>query len=244
MGDNTLFDRYERIDGVDLSVLRRTHVTMVGAGGLGGEISRGLVRKGIGALTAIDFDGVEPSNLPRQQFTLRDVGVNKAQALAKNLLAQATATTQITAYAGPLQEALADPHFVPGDLFVVGVDNNSTRIDAAHYCLQHGIPAVFLAVDQQAAKGYVFVQLSTPGAPCFVCYDPNAPGDERIFGCAGASIEILMATAGIALYAIDSLLMPRPRPWNLKEIFFDARDSARTIVVRATCAFCGANQAA
>lgn len=46
--------------------------------------------------------------------------------------------------------------------------------------------------------------------------------------------------AGIALYAIDSLLMPRPRPWNYKEVFLDeGGDGSRTIGARRECPLCG-----
>ncbi len=77
-------------------------------------------------------------------------------------------------------------------------------------------------------------------APCFLCLYPDAGEDRRVHGCAGASIEILKVMAGIALYAVDSLLMPRPRPWNYKEVFLDGSgDGARVIAARPNCRLCG-----
>ena len=35
------------------------------------------------------------------------------------------------------------------------------------------------------------------------------------------SIDILKVVAGLALYAVDSLLMDRPRAWNYKEVSLD-----------------------
>jgi hypothetical protein len=99
---------------------------------------------------------------------------------------------------------------------------------------------VFLAVDQRAAKGYVFVQASQPGEACFLCLFPDAREDRRVLQCAGASIEILKVVAGIALYAVDSLLMARPRPWNYKEVFLDqGPDGHRKIHLRSNCALSG-----
>jgi len=78
------------------------------------------------------------------------------------------------------------------------------------------------------------------GEPCFLCLFLDAAEDRRVHGCAGASIEILKVVAGIALYAVDSLLMPRP--WNYKALFLDrGQDGHRTIHQRPRCSLCGAH---
>lgn len=214
-------------------------MVQIGCGGLGGECGHGLVRKGIGRLTLLDFDTVELSNLARQFFGPEDLGQNKALALARNLARQATGRTLIEGHALSFQGAVEKGINLKGNIAIVGVDNNETRIAAARYFLRHKIPVVFLAVDAQAAKGYVFVQTSKPGQPCFLCLFPDAAQDHRIHGCAGASIEILKIVAGIALYAVDSLLMPRPRPWHYKEVFLDmGGDGQRVILQRPGCPVC------
>jgi len=206
---------------------------------LGSEVGHGLVRKGVGGLKLFDFDTVELSNLHRQLFGPNDLGKNKALALARNLRSHATGHTLIEGYAYSFQEAASRGVDVTGDVVVVGVDNNATRIAAAEYYLARRIPVVFLAVDERAARGYVFVQTSQPGEPCFLCLFPDAGEDRRVHQCAGASIEILKITAGIALYAVDTLLMPRPRPWNYKVIFLDqGGDGQRTIGQRPGCLLC------
>jgi len=218
-------------------------VVQVGAGGLGSEIGHGLVRKGIGHLTIVDNDTVDVTNLPRQFFGAEDVGQDKALALARNLARHATARTLIEGHAQAFQDAIrpngSRPAAVDGDVAVVGVDNQDARIAAAEYYLTRGTPVVFLAVDVTASCGYVYVQTSRPDDPCFLCLYPDATQDHRTFACAGASIEILKIVAGIALYAIDSLLMDRPRPWNYKEVFLDQRgDGAYSIAQRPGCALC------
>lgn len=234
-----LYDRFQRLPGASQAALARAHVVLVGCGGIGGECGHGLVRKGIGRLTLVDFDTVELSNLPRQFFRPQDVGQYKAHALARNLARQATGGTLVTGHARSFQDAAACGEDMAGNVAIVGVDNHDTRIAAARYYLARRIPALFLAVDERAAKGYVFVQGSRPGEPCFLCLFPDAAQDRRVNECAGASIEILKIVAGMALYAVDSLLMARPRPWNYKDVYLDAgQDGQRTIQPRPGCPLC------
>lgn len=240
-----LYHRYLLIPGANQQALTAAHIALVGGGGLIGEVGHGLVRKGIGHLTVYDHDIVDVSNLARQQFYAEDVGHKKALALARNLSRQATGRSLIEGYARSFQDAVAAGLGADGDIAVVGVDNNATRIAAAEYYLTRGTPVIFLAVDAQASRGYVFVQTSQPGHPCFLCLYPDAPDDKRIHGCAGASIEILKVMAGIALYAIDSLLMARSRPWNYKAVFLDqGGDGQQMMGQRATCGLCGLGEAA
>ena len=234
-----LYDRYRRIEGANQLALAQTSVDLIGCGGLGGEVGHGLVRKGIGQLTLYDHDQVDLTNLARQHFSRKDIGKPKALALAQNLAREATGQSLIEGHACVFQDALAQGAKLDGQIAVVGVDNQATRIAAAHYYLRHGIPVIFLAVDVQAACGYVFVQQSQPGTPCFLCLFPDALHDQRVYGCAGASIEILKIMAGVALYAIDSLLMPRQRPWNYKTVFLNRPgDGQHTIGQRPGCPLC------
>jgi len=238
-GEATVYDRSERVPGFDQRALNRAHIALIGAGGLNGEVGHGLVRKGIGRLTIFDHDVVELSNLARQQFTVDDLDQNKALALLRNLAGQATGRTLIEGHARSFQDALAASVSVACDIAVVGVDNNPTRLATAAHYLRERTPVIFLAVDVRAARGYVFVQTSQPGDPCFLCLFPDAAEDNVVHGCAGASIEILKIVAGIALYAIDSLLMSRPRPWNYKAVFLDeGGDGSRPVGVRPGCTMC------
>jgi molybdopterin/thiamine biosynthesis adenylyltransferase len=61
--------------------LRRAHVFVAGAGGLGGYVIELLARTGVGRLTIADGDRFEPSNLNRQLLCLEDtLGSLKAEA--------------------------------------------------------------------------------------------------------------------------------------------------------------------
>lgn len=70
-----------------LSKIERSHVVLVGVGGVGSIVADGLVRLGVSHLTLIDMDKVDASNMNRQiLYTSEDVGKNKAEQAKKHLL--------------------------------------------------------------------------------------------------------------------------------------------------------------
>ncbi len=67
--------------------LWRTSVLMVGVGGVGSWCAEALVRSGVGRLTLVDPDCVEPTNCNRQlQATSATIGRPKVEALRERLL--------------------------------------------------------------------------------------------------------------------------------------------------------------
>ena len=83
---------FARHDKAVLAALRASTVAVAGAGGLGSNAAVSLARAGVGRLIIADFDRVEPSNLNRQQFETRQIGLRKVKALAANLKRQAPYT--------------------------------------------------------------------------------------------------------------------------------------------------------
>src|SRR5271157_3653473 len=77
-------DRQRKVPGFDQITFSKSSVLCIGAGGIISQIAPTLVRKGIGRITLLDDDVVEASNLNRQRFYERDLGKNKAFALAEN----------------------------------------------------------------------------------------------------------------------------------------------------------------
>ena len=61
--------------------LSKTVIGVAGLGGLGSNIALSLARVGVKKLVLADFDVVEPSNLNRQQYFVRHIGLKKTQAL-------------------------------------------------------------------------------------------------------------------------------------------------------------------
>jgi len=78
-------DIFSRHDAKVLAALRAATVGIAGAGGLGSNAAVALARAGVGRLVIADFDRIEPSNLNRQQYTVRQIGRRKVKALQANL---------------------------------------------------------------------------------------------------------------------------------------------------------------
>src|SRR5260370_6452204 len=100
-------DRQKKIPGFDQEIFSKSSVLCVGAGGIISHIAPTLVRKGIGRITLLDGDIVEPSNLNRQRFYVKDVGSNKAIALTQNLQPECIVATEIYGLALRFEEAIA-----------------------------------------------------------------------------------------------------------------------------------------
>ncbi len=78
-----------------------------GLGGLGSNIALCLARAGIGRLCLIDFDKVDLSNLNRQQYTLRHIGMYKTEAL-RSIIKEISPYTQTEIHTVKLTEQNMD----------------------------------------------------------------------------------------------------------------------------------------
>jgi molybdopterin/thiamine biosynthesis adenylyltransferase len=201
-------DRQKKIPGFDQAIFCGSKAVCIGAGGLISYIAPPLARKGIGGLDILDDDVVEISNLNRQRFYKKDLGRNKALALAENLQAECIVSTVITGHALRLEDAIERGIGLSCNLAICGIDNNPGRIVASRFFREKGIPVIFTAVSMDGDSGYVFVQEKT--GPCIGCLFPDSVNDDR-FPCPGtpAIADILQVVGGIALYAVDSCLMSR-----------------------------------
>jgi len=66
--------------------LRRSHVAVLGLGGVGSWCAEALARSGVGELTLADCDDISVTNLNRQlEATVATVGLPKAQAMAERV---------------------------------------------------------------------------------------------------------------------------------------------------------------
>lgn len=101
--------------------LRSATVGIAGAGGLGSNVATHLVRAGIGRLILADFDRVEPSNLNRQQFFERQIGMAKVDALVQNLTA-IHSFTRLEAHLGRITPGNLGAWFGEADILVEAFD--------------------------------------------------------------------------------------------------------------------------
>jgi molybdopterin/thiamine biosynthesis adenylyltransferase len=157
------------------------------------------------------------SNLNRQRFYEKDLGEPKALALARNLENECIADTRIFGHSYRLEEALASGFTLSCDVTVCGVDNNPTTVAASRYFRSMGVPVIFTGVSRDGDHGYVFIQ--DRDGPCIGCLFPDMADDDG-YPCPGtpAIADILQAIGTLAVYAVDSVLMSRPRAWNYRRL--------------------------
>src|ERR1039458_1650140 len=232
-------DRQGKIPGFDQLVFSQARSLCIGAGGIVSQIAPTLARKGVGVITLLDDDIVEASNLNRQRFYARDLGRNKALALARNLQPECISASEIRGYAFRLEEAIEREVDLECDVAICGVDNNPARVAASRHFRSMGGPVVFAAVSTSGDHGYVFIQ--ERGGPCIACLFPDMINDDR-YPCPGtpAIADILQAVGALAVYAIDTLLMTRPRCWNYRRLSLSdgQQDGASQIPARRDCPIC------
>ncbi len=66
--------------------LSERKICIVGVGAIGSMVAESLVRSGVSVLGLFDDDIVEPGNICRSTYTLKDIGKSKVEALKKKLL--------------------------------------------------------------------------------------------------------------------------------------------------------------
>lgn len=123
-----------------LSRLGRAHVLVAGAGGVGGSCIEALGRAGIGQLTLIDFDVVDPSNTNRQVVALTStIGQPKVEVMAERLrdINPAVALTLLRRRLSPVDAAEAIPDGV--DVVIDCIDALTSKVGLIKAAQERGI---------------------------------------------------------------------------------------------------------
>jgi len=145
--------------------LSAAHVAVVGAGGLGSPALLALAAAGVGAITVIDDDVVELTNLQRQlAHRVDDIGTRKTESAARAITALAPQTA-VTRIAERLDAANAERLFASADVVVDTSDSFATRRDVAAAAEALGLPLVWGAVQEWHAQATVFWSRPTEGDP-------------------------------------------------------------------------------
>lgn len=202
------FARHAGVPGHDQRALSGARVLLVGAGGLNSWTALGLLRSGVGAVTFVDPDIVERTNLPRQCYYPQDLGKPKALRLVHNLLGHSTAGARLTGIAAPFEEAIAR-YALPADLLVVGVDNNRCRLACVREARRRRIPAVFTMLSGDGMRVQSFLQGPDPEDACLWCALPNLD-PEHAMPCASAVISGCFLAAALAVFFAHRALMGWP----------------------------------
>lgn len=109
--------------------LRNTRLLVAGCGSIGNPVSMLAVRSGMEHITVADPDLVETSNLARQEYTFNEVGMNKAQMTAINMM---TVNPYAKDTLRSIPEGVTDENVerlvVDSDIIIDGIDIRATDV--------------------------------------------------------------------------------------------------------------------
>ena len=177
--------------------LLASHAVVVGCGALGSFHVAALARAGVGRLTVIDRDYVEPSNLHRQWlFEESDAAeqLPKAAAAARHV-ALINSAVDTRAIVADLTGRNAEELLGGAGVILDGADNFEVRYLVNDFAVSRGIPWIYGA----AVGSYGLAMPVIPGrTACLRCIYPEPPaGAQPTCETAGVLNAIVSAVASI-----------------------------------------------
>jgi adenylyltransferase/sulfurtransferase len=174
--------------------LLRSHAAIVGCGALGSFQAAALARAGVGRMTIVDRDYIEPGNLHRQWlFEESDAAESLPKAAAaQRRLAAINSSVQVQGVVADLTASNVQDLLHEADLILDGTDNFDTRYLINDYAVSRGIPWIYgAAVGSYGLEMPVIPDVTA----CLRCVYPEQP----------AGAQPTCETAGV-LNAIVSLV--------------------------------------
>lgn len=187
MNDHQLlrYSRHILLPEIDVSgqeKLLKSHVLIIGAGGLGSPAALYLAASGIGKLTICDGDTVDLTNLQRQiAHPSSAIGQPKAQS-AQHTLSGLNPEININVYPNHVKETDLERLVAVSDAVVDATDNFATRHSINKACVTHRKPLISGAAVRFEAQVSVF-DLRQQHSPCYHCLYPLY-GESEDMPCA------------------------------------------------------------
>lgn len=182
-----VLERYSRnqksLSNADQLRLLRSHVAIIGLGGLGGTVTEILARIGVGRLTLVDGDVFDESNLNRQLLSIpANIGKSKAET-AKNRVEKINPAVEVHMVAEFFkadngQEILHGAH-----LAIDCLDTIADRFILEEACRKAKIPLISAAIGGSSGQATVIFP-DDPGLKNIYGLSPKAPlkGMEAFVG--------------------------------------------------------------
>jgi adenylyltransferase/sulfurtransferase len=268
-------DRYSRqilfpgIGAAGQQRLASAHAAIVGVGATGAATASLLARAGVGHLTLIDRDFVEPSNLQRQMLFDEDDArdaLPKAEA-ARRHLTRINSAIHVTAHVADLVPANADELLAGATLILDGTDNFETRYLLNDLSVRDGRPWIYAAALGAYAATMTIVPKvvgnreqgrentsagpgsSTPYSPlptpCLSCLFPIPP-TGLIDTCDTAGILATAVNLAASVQATEALKLLTGQPHLLRRtlVSYDLWTGQHSQIAATTpdpaCEVCGA----
>jgi molybdopterin/thiamine biosynthesis adenylyltransferase len=246
-------DRYSRqvlfpgIGAEGQKLLAAGHVAVVGCGATGAASASLLARAGVGALTLIDRDFVEPSNLQRQVlFDEADAlqSLPKAEA-ARRKIALFNSSVTVHPQIADLTPANIAELLGPADIVLDATDNFETRYLLNDYAVQQGKPWIYAAaIGAYAATMNILPAPAEPPTACLACIFPKPPsGPVETCDTSGILSTAVNLAASFQVTETLKFLTRQPDRMRRSLLSFDLwsgdRSEIATAKPRAGCSVCG-----
>jgi adenylyltransferase/sulfurtransferase len=190
--------------------LLRSHAAVVGCGALGSFHVSALARAGVGTLTIVDRDYVEPSNLHRQWlFEESDAAESLPKAAAaERHVARINSTVHARGVVADLTASNVAELLGGADLILDGTDNFETRYLINDFAVSRGVPWIYGA----AVGSYGLTMPVIPGrTACLRCVYPEPPsGVQPTCETAGVLNAIVSAVASLQVADALKILSGHP----------------------------------
>lgn len=121
--------------------LTDSHVAVIGLGAVGGYALEAMARSGIGRLTVVDFDTVQPTNINRQIFALEStIGTSKVIAAADRIsdINPACRVEPLELFVD--EESVEQIFSRQPDIVVDAIDSLNPKVQLLRSCYQTGVP--------------------------------------------------------------------------------------------------------
>lgn len=162
--------------------IRAARALILGAGGLGSPAAMYLAAAGIGAITLVDDDDVDLTNLQRQILhTVHTVGQTKVES-GKTTLARLNPDVRVETVHERVDGARLDELVAQVDIVLDCTDNFATRHALNRACVAHRKPLVSGAAIRFDAQISVY-DLRRDDSPCYNCLFPEE-GETDEMRCA------------------------------------------------------------
>jgi len=194
--------------------LKKAHIFIAGAGGLGSPVSIYLAVAGVGTITIIDMDVVDGTNLNRQILHYdRDIG-RKKTASAEEKLQELNPDIIINAIDVKIDASNAKKLVGNADGIVDAMDNYPTRYLLNDLAIAKQIPFFHGGIRGFYGQATTIIAGSTP---CLKCIFPKAPPKEEfpVVGVTAGIIGTIQSNEVIKyLTGIGDLLTNRLFIWD------------------------------
>ena len=161
---------FQRNKGLLAEGLSEANILIVGCGSVGSYMTEKLIRAGVGAMTLIDPDEVEPHNLTRTTYKYNDVGALKVEALSVHLKAinpWCSIKVESEKFETVLKQKLKD-YVQASSLIICSADDKVTQGILNRVAGYHDKPLIVPGL-YAGAKGGEVVSFVPGITPCLEC---------------------------------------------------------------------------